>query len=112
MQILSEDFIDAYVHRIINIHHSSLPAFPGSNPYKSAYERGVKIMGATSHYVTKDLDAGPIIAQDVIHITHNDSISEMKRKGKDIEKLVLARAVWEHINHKVICYQNRTVILN
>jgi len=112
MQILSEDFIDAYVHKIINIHHSSLPAFPGSNPYRSAYERGVKIIGATSHYVTKDLDAGPIIVQDVIPVSHNDSIAEMKRKGKDIEKLVLARAVWEHINHKVICYENRTVILN
>ncbi len=112
MQILSGDFILHYPNKIINIHHSSLPAFPGSNPYKSAYVRGVKFMGATAHYVTEDLDAGPIITQNVIPISHRESIAEMKRKGTDIEKIVLSEAIWAHINHKVLTYKNKTVVFN
>jgi formyltetrahydrofolate deformylase len=110
MQILSADFITQYQNKIINIHHSFLPAFPGAKPYHSAYERGVKIIGATSHYVTADLDAGPIIAQDIEHVSHSDSIKELIRKGSDIEKIVLARAIWKHINHKTLVYNNRTII--
>lgn len=112
MQVLSPEFCRRFENKIINIHHSSLPAFAGANPYKAAYNRGVKFMGATAHYVTADLDAGPIICQDVIPISHLDSIADMKRKGKDIEKIVLANAVWEHINHKIITYQNKTVIFS
>lgn len=112
MQVVSDDFISHYRDRIINIHHSSLPAFAGANPYKAAYERGVKVMGATAHYVTADLDAGPIIEQDIIRISHNDSISQMKRKGKDIEKIVLAKAIWSHINHYVLSYKNKTVVFD
>ena len=112
MQVLSSDFCARFENKIINIHHSSLPAFAGANPYKAAYDRGVKFMGATSHYVTPDLDAGPIIYQDVIPISHLDSIADMKRKGKDIEKIVLSKAIWAHINHKIITYQNRTVIFS
>lgn len=110
MQILSSEFITHYPEKIINIHHSSLPAFPGSNPYKSAYVRGVKFMGATAHYVTEELDAGPIINQNVVPISHRENIAEMKRKGKDIEKVVLAKAVWAHINHRVLVYKNKTVV--
>ncbi len=110
MQILSEKFISQYENKIINIHHSFLPAFPGAKPYHSAYERGVKIIGATSHYVTTDLDAGPIIAQDIEHVSHTDSVKELIRKGGDIEKIVLARAIWKHINHKTLVYNNRTII--
>lgn len=110
MQILSETFTQSFPDKIINIHHSSLPAFVGADPYRSAYKRGVKFMGATAHYVTEELDAGPIIVQDVIPISHRDSISDMKRKGKDIEKIVLAKAIWAHINHRVIMYKNKTVI--
>ncbi len=110
MQILSPQLIDAFPMKIINIHHSSLPAFAGANPYKAAYERGVKFMGATAHYVTEDLDEGPIIAQDVIPISHRDSISEMKRKGKNIEKIVFANAIWSHLNHNVLIYKNKTVV--
>ncbi len=110
MQILSSDFINQYENKIINIHHSFLPAFPGAKPYHSAYERGVKIIGATSHYVTADLDAGPIIAQDIEHVSHNDSVEELIRKGRDIEKIVLARAIWKHINFKTLVYNNRTII--
>jgi formyltetrahydrofolate deformylase len=110
MQILSEDFTSRFPNKIINIHHSSLPAFPGANPYKSAFDRGVKILGATAHYVNQNLDDGPIIAQDVIPISHNDTINEMKRKGKDIEKIVLAKAIWFHINHQIIPYRNKTVV--
>lgn len=112
MQVLSDNFIKHYPDRIINIHHSSLPAFPGANPYKAAYQRGVKVMGATAHYVTADLDAGPIIEQDIVRISHNDSIKQMKRKGKDIEKIVLAQAVWSHINHFVLSYKNKTVVFD
>ncbi|MFV1982363.1 MAG: formyltetrahydrofolate deformylase [Thiohalomonadales bacterium] len=110
MQILSKDFISQYENKIINIHHSFLPAFPGAKPYHSAYKRGVKIIGATSHYVTVDLDAGPIIAQDIEHVSHTDSIKELIRKGSDIEKIVLARAIWKHINYKTLVYNNRTII--
>jgi len=112
MQILSENFIKQYKNKIINIHHSFLPAFPGAKPYHSAYKRGVKIIGATSHYVTIDLDAGPIIAQDIEHVSHTDSINELIRKGSDIEKIVLARAIWKHINYKTLVYNNRTIIFS
>jgi len=112
MQILSESFINAYPEKIINIHHSFLPAFPGARPYHSAYERGVKIIGATSHYVTCDLDAGPIIDQDVIRITHRDSIESLIRKGRDVEKLVLSRAVLMHLQRRTMVYNNRTVVFS
>lgn len=110
MQIISADFIAQYPNRIINIHHSFLPAFPGAKPYHQAYERGVKIIGATSHYVTADLDAGPIIEQDVTRVDHRDSVSEMIRKGKDLEKTVLSRAIWAHLGHRVLVYHNKTVV--
>jgi formyltetrahydrofolate deformylase len=110
MQILSGQFVDTYRNRIINIHHSSLPAFAGADPYRAAFRRGVKFIGATSHYVTEDLDEGPIIAQDVIPISHRDSMANMKRKGKDIEKVVLAKAIYSHITHHVLTYKNKTVV--
>ncbi len=112
MQILSPEFIDRYPERIINIHHSFLPAFPGAKPYHSAHARGVKIIGATSHYVTSELDAGPIIDQGVTHVSHRDSVEDLVRKGRDLEKLVLARAVYAHIQNKVLSYDNRTVIFD
>jgi len=112
MQILSRKMTEAFPMKIINIHHSSLPAFAGANPYKAAFFRGVKFMGATAHYATEDLDEGPIIAQDVYPISHRDSISDMKRKGRDIEKIVLAKAVWAHLHHNVLIYKNRTVIFD
>lgn len=110
MQILTDNIVSEYPNKIINIHHSSLPAFVGANPYRSAYERGVKFMGATAHYVTPELDAGPIIIQDVIPISHRDSIADMKRKGADIEKIVFADAIWAHINHRVLIHRNKTVV--
>ncbi len=110
MQILSENFIDYYPNNIINIHHSFLPAFPGAKPYHSAYARGVKIIGATSHFVTTELDAGPIIEQGVAHISHRDSVEDLIRKGRDIEKIVLSKAIWSHINRRILSYNNRTVI--
>jgi formyltetrahydrofolate deformylase len=110
MLIVSPAFIAEYPNRIINIHHSFLPAFIGAKPYHAAYGRGVKIIGATSHYVTADLDAGPIIAQDVTHIDHKDTVDAMIRKGRDTEKLVLARAVWHHLQRHILVYRNRTVI--
>jgi formyltetrahydrofolate deformylase len=110
MQILSAKMTDTFPQGIINIHHSSLPAFAGANPYKAAFVRGVKFMGATAHYVTEDLDEGPIIAQDVYPISHRDSIADLKRKGRDIEKIVLAKAIYAHLNHQVLTYKNRTVI--
>ncbi len=112
MQIISNYLIEHYPNRIINIHHSFLPAFPGARPYHSAYERGVKIIGATSHYVTEDLDAGPIIEQDVSSITHKDSIKDLVHKGKDLEKLVLSRAVWKHLQRKTLVYANRTIVFD
>ena len=110
MQILGDVLIGNYPDRIINIHHSFLPAFPGARPYHSAHERGVKIIGATSHYATAELDAGPIIEQDVVRVSHENSIEDMIRKGRDLEKIVLARAVWNHLHHNVLVYQNRTVV--
>jgi formyltetrahydrofolate deformylase len=110
MQILSNSFVAEYPERIINIHHSFLPAFPGARPYHSAHERGVKIIGATSHYATAELDAGPIIEQDVVRVSHEDSVEDMIRKGRDLEKVVLARAVWHHLHHNILVYGNRTVV--
>ena len=112
MQILSESFIEQYPQRIINIHHSFLPAFPGSKPYHSAHERGVKIIGATSHYVTTELDAGPIIEQDVVHISHEDSVQDMIRKGRDLEKIVLSRAIWNQLGRNILVCGNKTVVFD
>lgn len=112
MQILSNEFIGQYRNGIINIHHSFLPAFPGAKPYHSAYERGVKIIGATSHYVTAELDAGPIIDQDVSRVSHRDSIDKLIMKGKDIEKLVLSRAIHLHLEHRILVLNNKTVVFN
>lgn len=112
MQVISEQMIAAYPNHIINIHHSFLPAFVGAKPYHAAFERGVKIIGATSHYVTTELDAGPIIEQDVVRITHKDTVSDLVNKGKDLEKIVLSRAVQKHIERKVLVYKNKTVIFN
>jgi formyltetrahydrofolate deformylase len=112
MQIVSADFVSAFSNRIINIHHSFLPAFIGDRPYHKAYERGVKMIGATSHYVTADLDAGPIIEQDIVRVDHRDSIADLVRKGRDIEKLVLARAVRAHLLHQVLVYNNKTVVFD
>lgn len=110
MQILSDGFCRNYPNRIINIHHSFLPAFVGAKPYHSAHQRGVKIVGATSHYVTGDLDEGPIIEQEVMRVSHRDSVESLIRKGRDLEKLVLSRAVWAHLQNKVLVYKNRTVV--
>ena len=112
MQVISERMIDAYPNRIINIHHSFLPAFVGAKPYHAAFERGVKIIGATSHYVTTELDAGPIIEQDVVRVTHKDTVEDLVNKGKDLEKIVLSRAVQKHIERKVLAYKNKTVIFS
>lgn len=109
MQVLSADFLKNF-SQIINIHHSFLPAFIGANPYERAYERGVKIIGATSHYITSDLDAGPIIEQDVVRVSHRDEVSDLIRKGKDLERVVLARAVRLHLQNRVLVYGNRTVV--
>lgn len=110
MQVISNDFIKHFPHKIINIHHSFLPAFPGAKPYHSAFERGVKLIGATSHYVTPELDAGPIIAQGVTEVSHKDNIDNMKRKGLDLEKIVLSKAIWEHIQRKTLVYGNKTIV--
>ncbi len=112
MQVISEKMIKSYPNKIINIHHSFLPAFVGAKPYHAAFERGVKIIGATSHYVTTELDAGPIIEQDVVRITHKDAIEDLVSKGKDLEKIVLSRAVNKHIERKVLAYKNKTVIFS
>ncbi len=112
MQVISENMIKAYPNKIINIHHSFLPAFVGAKPYHAAFARGVKIIGATSHYVTTDLDAGPIIEQDVVRITHKDTLNDLVNKGKDLEKIVLSRAVQKHIERKILSYHNKTVIFN
>jgi formyltetrahydrofolate deformylase len=112
MQVISENMIKSYPNRIINIHHSFLPAFVGAKPYHAAFERGVKIIGATSHYVTTELDAGPIIEQDVVRITHKDTVEDLVNKGKDLEKIVLSRAVQKHIERKVLAYKNKTVIFS
>ncbi|MBR5687998.1 MAG: formyltetrahydrofolate deformylase [Prevotella sp.] len=112
MQIISDDMIAHYPHHIINIHHSFLPAFIGARPYHQAWERGVKIIGATSHYVTADLDAGPIIEQDVVRITHKDTPESLVLKGRDLEKIVLSRAVTKHIERKILTYHNKTIIFS
>ena len=112
MQIISDEMIKAYPNKIINIHHSFLPAFIGAKPYHQAYQRGVKIIGATSHYVTADLDAGPIIEQDVVRITHKDTPETLVLKGKDLEKIVLSRAVKKHVERKILTYKNKTIIFS
>jgi len=110
MQILSNDFVNRYPQRIINIHHSFLPAFIGAKPYHQAFERGVKLIGATSHYVTEVLDDGPIIEQDVVRVSHRDTVEDLIRKGRDLEKVVLSRAVRWHVENRVLLYGNKTVV--
>ena len=112
MQIIGDRMIAKYPNRIINIHHSFLPAFVGAKPYQAAFERGVKIIGATSHYVTTELDAGPIICQDVVNISHKDMPAVLVNKGKDLEKIVLSHAVQKHIEHKILVYKNKTVVFD
>jgi formyltetrahydrofolate deformylase len=110
MQILSPHFVNKYPNRIINIHHSFLPAFIGSKPYQQAYERGVKIIGATSHYVTEDLDEGPIIEQDIIRISHKDTINDLVRKGRDLERRILSQALLYHTEHRILVHGKKTII--
>lgn len=112
MQILSADFLAQIGCPVINIHHSFLPAFIGANPYRQAYERGVKIIGATAHYATEDLDEGPIVEQDVIRVGHRDTVDDLVRKGRDLEEIVLARAVRRHIEHRVLVYGKKTVVFD
>ncbi len=112
MQIISSNFIEHFPNNIINIHHSFLPAFVGAKPYHAAHARGVKLIGATSHYVTSDLDAGPIIEQNITRISHRDSVSSLVHKGQDLEKIVLSQAVEQHINHKILTYGNKTVLFS
>ena len=112
MQILNPEYVKKYPNKIINIHHSFLPAFIGANPYKKAYDRGVKIIGATSHYVTDELDKGPIIEQDILRVTHRDSVQDLIRKGKDLERMVLSRAVQWHAEEKILVYSNKTVVFS
>ena len=112
MQILSGKMTEAYPHRIINIHHSFLPAFPGARPYHSAHKRGVKLVGATSHYVTEDLDEGPIIAQGVTDVSHGDAVADFIRKGRALEQSVLSRAVWLHVNRRTLVLGNRTIVFD
>lgn len=112
MQVLSSEFVQQYENKIINIHHSFLPAFPGAKPYHSAFERGVKIIGATSHYVTADLDCGPIIEQNVVHVNHKNSIQDLVMKGKDLEKMVLATAVKYHVERRILTFKNKTIIFD
>lgn len=112
MQILSPDFVERFPNRIINIHHSFLPAFIGGNPYKQAFQRGVKIIGATSHYVTHELDEGPIIEQDIVRISHNDSLKDLIRKGRDLERLVLARSLLLHSQHRILADGKKTIVFN
>ncbi len=112
MQVLSPEFVRAYPHRVINVHHSFLPAFIGAKPYHRAFERGVKLIGATSHYATEDLDEGPIIEQDVVRISHRDGLEDLLEKGRDLEKVVLSRAVRWHIDHRILVYDRKTVIFD
>lgn len=112
MQIIGDKMISEYPNKIINIHHSFLPAFVGAKPYQAAFDRGVKVIGATSHYVTAELDAGPIICQDVVRISHKDMPSDLVNKGKDLEKIVLSHAVQKHIEHKILVYKNKTVVFS
>ncbi len=111
-QILTRQFVAEFPNRIINIHHSFLPAFVGSSPYGQAYRRGVKIIGATSHYVTEDLDAGPIIEQDIVRVSHRDTLTDLKREGQDLERIVLSRAVRWHLERKILVYGNKTVVFD
>lgn len=112
MQILSPAFVRAFPMRILNIHHSFLPAFAGANPYRAAHDRGVKIVGATAHYVTEQLDEGPIVEQDVIRVSHRQSVDDLVRLGRDLEKIVLSRAIYAHLHHRVLVYKNRTVVFS
>jgi formyltetrahydrofolate deformylase len=112
MQILSAEFVSQFESKIINIHHSFLPAFIGAKPYHQAFERGVKLIGATSHYVTADLDEGPIIEQDVVRISHRDKVEDLIQKGRDLEKVVLSRAVRWHLEHRILLYGRKTVVFN
>ncbi len=112
MQILSDRFVTAHANRIINIHHSFLPAFVGANPYRQAHDRGVKLIGATAHYATADLDEGPIIEQDTVHVTHRDDVRRLTSRGRDLETLVLARAVRAHLEHRVIVHGRKTVVFS
>jgi formyltetrahydrofolate deformylase len=112
MQILSPEFVEQYPMRIINVHHSFLPAFMGARPYHAAFQRGVKLIGATSHYVTGVLDDGPIIEQDVARISHRDQVGDLIRKGRDLERVVLSRAVGWHLEHRILCYGNKTVVFD
>ncbi len=112
MQILTDDFVSHYPHQIINIHHSFLPAFSGARPYHRAFQRGVKLIGATSHYVTADLDEGPIIEQDVARVSHRDGLDELLQKGRDLEKAVLSRAVRWHLDHRILLYEQKTVVFD
>jgi len=112
MRILSGDFVSHYPHRIINIHHSFLPAFAGADPYQQAYDKGVKLIGATAHYVTADLDQGPIIDQDVARVSHRDEVDDLKRMGRDLERQVLARAVRCHLEDRILIHGNKTIVFN
>ncbi|WP_439620969.1 formyltetrahydrofolate deformylase [Gemmata sp.] len=112
MQVLSKEFVARYPQRVINVHHSFLPAFMGAKPYHRAFERGVKLIGATSHYATEDLDEGPIIEQDVVRISHRDGLEDLLEKGRDLEKVVLSRAVRWHIDHRILVYDRKTVVFD
>jgi len=112
MQVLSPGFVARYPNRILNVHHSFLPAFSGSRPYARAFERGVKLIGATSHYVTESLDDGPIIEQDVVRISHRDGLDDLVQKGRDLERVVLARAVRWHLDHRILVYGRKTVVFD
>jgi formyltetrahydrofolate deformylase len=112
MQVLSPDFVARFSQKIINVHHSFLPAFVGAKPYHGAFQRGVKLIGATSHYVTQVLDEGPIIEQDVTRISHRDRVDDLIAKGRDLERIVLSRAVRWHLQRRVLCYRNKTVIFD
>lgn len=112
MQVLSDNMVQQYPNRIINIHHSFLPAFAGAKPYHRAYERGVKLIGATAHYVTGELDEGPIIEQDTSHVSHRDTVDDLTRLGRDLEKIVLSRALFRHVHHQVLVHGRRTVVFD
>jgi formyltetrahydrofolate deformylase len=112
MQVLSSEFVREYPNRIINVHHSFLPAFIGGRPYHAAFRRGVKLIGATAHYVTEALDEGPIIEQDVVRVSHRDQVEDLIQKGRDIEKIVLSRAIKWHLEHRILCYGNKTVVFD
>ena len=112
MQVLSPEFVSRYPGRIINVHHSFLPAFRGARPYQAAFQRGVKLIGATSHYVTDVLDEGPIIEQDVTRVSHRDQLEDLIQKGRELERVVLARAVRWHLEHRLLRYANKTVVFD